>query len=101
MLRCSGVKPGDKVLTNCFTLAPVPGAVAHAQAVPVLVDVSDEFAIDLDDLERKAAASGAKTLLLSHMRGHICDMERLAAICGRHGLRLIEDCAHTIRRPDL
>ena len=31
-LRCSGVRPGDKVLSNCFTLAPVPGAIAHAQA---------------------------------------------------------------------
>lgn len=95
-LRCSGVKPGDRVLTNCFTLAPVPGAVAHAQALPVLVDVTEDFVIDLDDLERKASASGARTLLLSHMRGHICDMERLAAICERHGLRLIEDCAHTM-----
>ena len=30
-LRCSGVRPGDKVLSNCFTLAPVPGAIAHAE----------------------------------------------------------------------
>jgi len=68
------VKPGDAVLSNCFTLAPVPGAIAHAGARPVLVDVSDDYTIDLADLEGKAAASGAKTLLLSHMRGHICDM---------------------------
>ena len=95
-LRCSGVKPGDKVLTNCFTLAPVPGAIAHAQALPVLVDVTDDFVIDLDDLERKAAASGARTLLLSHMRGHICDMERLSKLCKQYDLRLIEDCAHTM-----
>jgi len=95
-LKAAGVKPGDAVLSNCFTLAPVPGAIAHAGARPVLVDVTDDYTIDLADLERKAAASGAKTLLLSHMRGHICDMNALRALCQRHGVQLIEDCAHTM-----
>jgi dTDP-4-amino-4,6-dideoxygalactose transaminase len=95
-LKAAGVKPGDAVLSNCFTLAPVPGAIAHAGARPVLVDVSDDYNIDLADLERKAAASSAKTLLLSHMRGHICDMHALMAICQRHGVQVIEDCAHTM-----
>jgi dTDP-4-amino-4,6-dideoxygalactose transaminase len=95
-LKAAGVKAGDAVLSNCFTLAPVPGAIAHAGARPVLVDVTDDFTIDLADLERKAAASGAKTLLLSHMRGHICDMHALMAVCRRHGVQLIEDCAHTM-----
>ena len=95
-LRCSGVRPGDQVLSNCFTLAPVPGAIAHAGAVPVLVDVTDDLLIDLDDLRRKAAQSGAKTLLLSHMRGHIVDMDALTAICREFGIALIEDCAHTM-----
>jgi len=95
-LKSAGVRPGDAVLSNCFTLAPVPGAIAHAGAHPVLVDVTDDYTIDLDDLERKAVSSGATTLLLSHMRGHICDMERLAALCDRFGIQLIEDCAHTM-----
>ena len=95
-LKSAGVMPGDAVLSNCFTLAPVPGALAHAGARPVLVDVCDDYTIDLDDLARKARSSGAKTLLLSHMRGHICDMTRLSAVCAEHGLALIEDCAHTM-----
>jgi dTDP-4-amino-4,6-dideoxygalactose transaminase len=95
-LKAAGVRPGDRVLTNCFTLAPVPGAIAHAQAEPVLVDVTDDYLIDLTDLEQKIAQSGARTLLLSHMRGHICDMERLAALCKAHEVQVIEDCAHTM-----
>ncbi len=95
-LKSAGVKPGDAVLSNCFTLAPVPGAVAHAGARPVLVDVTDDYTIDLADLARKAKSSGAKTLLLSHMRGHICDMEALSAICRSAGITIIEDCAHTM-----
>jgi dTDP-4-amino-4,6-dideoxygalactose transaminase len=95
-LKAAGVKPGDAVLSNCFTLAPVPGAIAHAGARPVLVDVTDDYPIDLADLERKCASSGARTLLLSHMRGHICDMKALMAICQRHSVQVIEDCAHTM-----
>ena len=95
-LKASGVQPGDKVLTNCFTLAPVVGAIAHAGARPVLVDIRDDYTIDVDDLGRKAAASGARTLLLSHMRGHIGDMDAIADTCRRQGLRLVEDCAHTM-----
>jgi dTDP-4-amino-4,6-dideoxygalactose transaminase len=95
-LKASGVQPGDLVLSNCFTLAPVPGAIAHAGARPVLVDVGDDYTIEVDDLDRKAAASGAKTLLLSHMRGHIGDMDAIAEVCRRQGVQLIEDCAHTM-----
>lgn len=95
-LLCTGVKPGDPVLMNAFTLAPVPGAVAHAGAEHVLVEVTADLVIDLDDLAAKAEASGAKHLLLSHMRGHIADMPRLMALCDRMGVTVIEDCAHTM-----
>ncbi len=95
-LLCSGVKPGDKVLMNAFTLAPVPGAIAHAGAEHVLVDITPDLTIDLDDLERKARASGARHLLLSHMRGHIADMTALSALAARLDLTVIEDCAHTM-----
>jgi len=93
-LKCLDIGAGDVVLSNCFTLAPVPGAVAHAGATLRLVDVTDDLTIDLDDLERKAA--GAKVLLLSHMRGHIADMARVVEICDRHRVALVEDCAHTM-----
>ncbi|MCU0887073.1 MAG: aminotransferase class I/II-fold pyridoxal phosphate-dependent enzyme [Rubritepida sp.] len=92
----SGVRPGDRVLMNAFTLSPVPGAIAHAGAEAVLVEVTDDLVIDLDDLARQAEASGPRHLLLSHMRGHIADMPRLMALCERLGLTVIEDCAHTM-----
>lgn len=95
-LLCTGVRPGDRVLMNAFTLAPVPGAVAHAGAEHVLVEVTPDLVIDLDDLARKARASGARHLLLSHMRGHVADMTRLMALCDDLGVTVIEDCAHTM-----
>lgn len=95
-MRAVGVNPGDKVLCNAFTLAPVPGAIHNAGGVPVFVETTDDFTIDLDDLERKAAATDVHYLLLSHMRGHLADMDRLMAICNRHDVVVIEDCAHTM-----
>ena len=93
-LRALGVKPGDRVLSNAFTLAPVPGAIAAVGATPVFVGVTESLTIDLDDLQAKIGA--ARVLLLSHMRGHICDMDRLMAICDAAGVRVVEDCAHTM-----
>ncbi|WP_294223609.1 aminotransferase class I/II-fold pyridoxal phosphate-dependent enzyme [uncultured Shimia sp.] len=93
-LRAMEVTPGDRVLTNAFTLAPVPGAIASIGAVPVFVGVTAGLVIDLADLEAKAGQ--ADVLLLSHMRGHICDMQALMAICDAHNVKVIEDCAHTM-----
>lgn len=95
-LKALGVKPGDKVMTSTFTLAPVPGAIAHAGADAVLVDTTADYLTDLADLERKAATSGARVFLLSHMRGHIADLRAVRAICDRYGIALVEDCAHTM-----
>ncbi|MDU8945854.1 DegT/DnrJ/EryC1/StrS family aminotransferase [Ovoidimarina sediminis] len=95
-LRATGVAPGDAVLSNAFTLAPVPGAIAGVGARPVFVGVTEDLTIDLEDLAAKADASGARVLLLSHMRGHICDMDRLMEVVHAHELTVIEDCAHTM-----
>ena len=93
-LRALGVGYGDKVLSNAFTLAPVPGAIAAVGAQPVFVGVTEGLTIDLDDLGVKL--DQANVLLLSHMRGHICDMDHLMAMCDAAGVKVVEDCAHTM-----
>ena len=95
-LRACGVEPGDRVLANAYTLAPVPGAIHNVGGVPVLVDIDSNYHVEMTDLEAKAMQTGARFLLLSHMRGHIADMDRLTEICDRLDICLIEDCAHTM-----
>jgi dTDP-4-amino-4,6-dideoxygalactose transaminase len=95
-LRAVGVSAGDAVLSNAFTLAPVPGAIAAVGARPVFVEVTEDLTIDFGHLQRMAGESGARFLLLSHMRGHVCDMDALMALCGRLGVQVVEDCAHTM-----
>ena len=95
-LRALGVAPDEPVLTNAFTLAPVPGAIAALGARPVFVESTENLTIDLADLAAKAKKTGARVLMLSHMRGHLCDMDALMEIARAHDLRVIEDCAHTM-----
>ncbi len=95
-LRASGLQQGTAVLTNAFTLSPVPGAIVAAGGKPVLVDVTEDLVIDLNHLSIQIATSGARLLLLSHMRGHIVDMEALMVLCNRESVTVIEDCAHTM-----
>ncbi|MCO4824937.1 MAG: aminotransferase class I/II-fold pyridoxal phosphate-dependent enzyme [Amylibacter sp.] len=95
-LRASGAQAGDAVLTNAFTLAPVPGAIANAGCTPIFVEVTHNLVMDLADLKVKIASSRARYLMLSHMRGHLVDMDALMAICDGAGVVVIEDCAHTM-----
>ncbi len=95
-LRSVGLKPGDKILANAYTLAPVPGAIFAAGGVPVFVEIDDNWHTDIDDLRTKAKQSGAKFMMLSHMRGHIADMDAIVEICQAYDITLIEDCAHTM-----
>lgn len=95
-LRAAGVGPGDGVLSNAFTLAPVPGAIHAVGARAVFVETTQDLTIDLAHLAAQAQATGARVLLLSHMRGHMADMDALMAWANAAGVAVIEDCAHTM-----
>jgi dTDP-4-amino-4,6-dideoxygalactose transaminase len=95
-LKAAGIQPGEPVLSNAFTLAPVPGAIDNAGGKPVLVEIDRNYCIDLAHLEAMMQQSKARFLMLSHMRGHIADMDAVVNLCTRYGVTLIEDCAHTM-----
>jgi dTDP-4-amino-4,6-dideoxygalactose transaminase len=95
-LKAAGIEPGEAVLSNAFTLAPVPGAIDNAGGRPVLVEVDRDYCVDLDHLAMRMRDSGARFFVISHMRGHIADMDAVTALCREYGVTLIEDCAHTM-----
>jgi len=95
-LRSCRLKHGDVVLTNAFTLAPVPGSIQGAGGQPVFVEITKDLVLDLDDLQLKIQSTKAKFLMLSHMRGHLVDMDALIKITDKAGVQVIEDCAHTM-----
>ncbi len=90
-----GVRAGDRVLSSAFTYTAVPSAIVSLGAVPVLVECDEQFCLDVDDLERKITPAD-RVLLLSHMRGHVSDLDRITELCREHRIALIEDCAHSL-----
>ena len=86
--------PGARVLIPAFTFAAVPSAVLHAGCVPVLVEVGDNYRVDLEDFAAKLP--GADAVLISHMRGHTSDMDAIIALADAAGMPVIEDAAHSL-----
>lgn len=94
-LLASGVKRGSRVLVPGFTFTAVPSAIVILGATPVFVECNDNYRLDLDDLELKMN-EGAEMLLLSHMRGHISDMDAIVPMCEACGVTIVEDAAHAL-----
>ena len=95
-LKAAGLQTGDKVLTNAFTLAPVPGAINNSGGIPVLVEIDRNYCVDLNHLESLMKTGESRFFMISHMRGHLADMNAIVALCQQYNVTLIEDCAHTM-----
>ena len=94
-LTACGTHAGSKVLVPGFTFTAVPSAIVLLGAIPVFVECTEDYRIDLDDLQEKITRE-TKVLLLSHMRGCAPDMDRVTSICAEHNITLIEDAAHAL-----
>ncbi|MEO1562700.1 MAG: aminotransferase class I/II-fold pyridoxal phosphate-dependent enzyme [Pseudomonadota bacterium] len=94
-LRALNLSHNAKVLIPAFTFAAVPSSVVHANCVPVLVDVAENYRIDIKDFEAKFT-DDIEAVLISHMRGHTSDMDAIKKLCDEKGVPLIEDAAHSL-----
>jgi len=94
-LKAMGVQPGDGVFTNAFTFTAVPSSIVHANATPVYIECNDQYVIDLAHFEQQIKDNpDVNYFILSHMRGHIAELDKIQQLCDKHNIRLIEDCAH-------
>lgn len=90
-----GLKPGTKVLIPGFTFAAVPSAVIHANCRPVLVEVGQNYRINLEDFAARLTDE-VGAVIISHMRGHTSDMDAIMALCDAAGVPVVEDAAHSL-----
>ena len=92
-LRALGVGPGDEVIVPARSFFATASCVASIGACPVFADVqSPTQNIDPASVERMVTPQ-TKAVICVHLAGWPCDMATLGAICDRHDLFLIEDCA--------
>ncbi len=94
-LRALGIGPGDEVITTPFTFFATAEAISQVGADPVFVDV-DEDSMNLDPgLAERAITGRTRALLPVHLFGRPCDLGPILELAGRHGLKVVEDCAQS------
>lgn len=92
-LRALGVGPGDEVIVPPYTFIATASSVISAGAIPVFADVCpDTLCLDPAAVEAAITPSTAAVTAV-HLGGMPADMDALKAVCARHGLKLLEDCA--------
>jgi dTDP-4-amino-4,6-dideoxygalactose transaminase len=93
-LKSLGLPRDAKVLIPGFTFAAVPSSVVHADCIPVLCEVKENYRIDIADFEAKL--DDVQAVIISHMRGHTSDMDAIMALCDARNIPVVEDAAHSL-----
>lgn len=90
------LEPGDEVITTALTFPATVNAIIHAGGTPVLADI-DPVTMNIDPSAVEAAVTArTRAILPVHFAGRPCDMDALMQIAERHGLAVVEDCAHAV-----
>lgn len=87
---------GSEIIMPAYTAEEVPETVRNLGLTPVFVDIKPtDHTIDPNRIEGKITAK-TKAIIPTHLFGFPCDMEAIAQLAQKHGLIIIEDCAHAI-----
>src|SRR5919197_6683952 len=88
----AGVGPGDEVIVPSFTFAATASSVVACGATPVFADIVGlhDPSLDPEDVEARITPR-TKAVTVVHFAGYAAPVDRLAELCRRRGLYLIED----------
>ncbi len=94
-LEAAGVQPGARVVTTPFSFVSSSNAIVRRGAAPIFADIDPgTFNLDPDRVaEVLAQTSGVAALLVVHLYGLPCRMDRLMDLARRYHLIVIEDAA--------
>ncbi|GAA3733372.1 3-amino-5-hydroxybenzoate synthase [Plantactinospora mayteni] len=90
------VRPGDEVIVQAGTFFGSVTPILRVGARPVFVDL-DESTCTVDPAAVEAAVGPRTVAVVAvHLAGLPADLDRLAEVCRRHSLALLEDCAQAV-----
>lgn len=101
-LRALGIGHGDSVIVPANTFVATAGAVAQVGATPIFCDVTDDYTLDPDAMDRLIyyrptdAPFNIKAVMPVHLTGQIADMPRIMGIADPYGISVIEDAAQAM-----
>ncbi len=82
MLRWFGVKEGDEVIVPAYTYCATANVVVHCGAIPVFVDVNEDFNISVEEIE-KAITGKTKVIIPVDLAGFPCDYDEINELVRR------------------
>jgi dTDP-4-amino-4,6-dideoxygalactose transaminase len=94
-LLALGIGRGDKVLVPSFTFLATANAVLMTGAVPVFVDIADDYNMDPADLKRKIT-KGCKAVIPVHLYGYPAKIDEIIEIARKNDLAIVEDAAQSL-----
>jgi dTDP-4-amino-4,6-dideoxygalactose transaminase len=92
-LKSLGIKAGDEVITPAFTWISSSETVSLCHATPVFADVDQKTYTLTPSLIEKHISPKTKAVIVVHLYGQAAPMKEIKALCKKHNLFLIEDCA--------
>src|SRR5262249_52339479 len=101
-LEILGIGRDDTVITSTLTFAATANVVRYVGATPLFLDVdADTWTMDpglLEDTLSRRARAGRRTaaVISVDLYGQCADYSRIAEVCRRFGVPLIEDAAEAL-----
>lgn len=86
VLKWFGIKEGDEVIIPAYTYSATALAVLHCGATPVMVDITDDFTIDVKSIE-KAITSRTKAIMPVDVAGWPCDYDDINALVNKDSVK--------------
>jgi perosamine synthetase len=93
-LREMGIGAGDSVLVPSYHCASMIEPVIWSGATPVFYKIKPDTTVDLDDLATKVGPS-TRLVMATNYFGFLQPLDQIRAFCDAHGLKMLEDCAHS------
>jgi 8-amino-3,8-dideoxy-alpha-D-manno-octulosonate transaminase len=90
----AGVGPGTEVICPAIGFFATAAAVVMANGVPVFCDVDASLSMDPAEIE-PLITDRTVALAPTCVMGSVPDMDPIMAVAGKHGLKVIEDCAQS------
>ncbi|CAH0122848.1 DegT/DnrJ/EryC1/StrS family aminotransferase [Microbacterium sp. Bi121] len=93
--RAVGVQPGDEIIMPANTFIATAEAASRIGAVPVFVDVDDEYLLIDPAAIEDAITERTRVIAPVHLFGQTAPLEQIVPIAERHGLTVVEDAAQS------
>ena len=88
------LKPGDEVIVPTYTFFATISPLIYTGAKPVFCDCTKDGNIDPFEIAKKIT-SKTKAIMVTHMWGIPCEMDKIIQIAKNKSIPLLEDCSHS------